>query len=79
MPSCDRYWRWMQTTLLIVAITATVVQTLQESMLEQARLHRENLVRKYLKKLKKEEGAIKLVGGRDDFEGMYRFIRMVIQ
>ncbi|XP_058056136.1 lysyl oxidase homolog 3A-like [Anopheles bellator] len=39
------------------------------SALEEARLQRENLVRKYLKRLKKEDGAIKLIGGRGDFEG----------
>lgn len=55
----------------VVAITflVSVCQALQGSALEEARLHRENLVRKYLKKLKKEDGAIKLVGGRGDFEG----------
>jgi uncharacterized protein YciI len=30
---------------------------------------RQKLVRKHLKRLKKEEGAIKLVGGRDEHEG----------
>lgn len=31
--------------------------------------HRQKLVRKHLKLLKKEEGAIKLVGGRESYEG----------
>lgn len=30
---------------------------------------RQKLVRKHLKRLKKEEGAIKLVGGSNDYEG----------
>lgn len=65
-------WGWLLVTLVIVIVClAAVTQALQESALEQARLHRENLVRKYLKKLKKEEGAIKLVGGRGDFEGEF--------
>lgn len=29
-----------------------------------------NLVKKHLKRLKKQEGGIKLVGGRAEFEGM---------
>ncbi|KAL9694212.1 hypothetical protein quinque_013497 [Culex quinquefasciatus] len=62
--------RWhLQTLVIVVCFLVTVVLASQESALEKARLHRENMVRKYLKKLKKEEGAIKLVGGRGDFEG----------
>lgn len=32
-----------------------------------------NLVKKHLKRLKKLEGAIKLVGGRDEYEGRIKF------
>lgn len=63
--------RLLQTLVIIIA--ATVALALQESTLEKARHHRENLVRKYLKKLKKEEGAIKLVGGDGDYEGKLTF------
>lgn len=31
------------------------------------------LVKKHLKRLKKQDGAIKLVGGRGEFEGKYYF------
>lgn len=31
------------------------------------------LVKKHLKRLKKEEGAIKLVGGRQEYEGRFLF------
>uniref|UniRef100_A0A182JJM3 protein-lysine 6-oxidase n=1 Tax=Anopheles atroparvus TaxID=41427 RepID=A0A182JJM3_ANOAO len=61
--------------LAVVALLACVdlvgssVGANRTSALEEARLQRENLVRKYLKRLKKEDGAIKLVGGRGDFEG----------
>ncbi|XP_058813140.1 lysyl oxidase homolog 2B-like [Topomyia yanbarensis] len=61
--------RWPLLTIVALAVAIATAVALQKSSLEQARLHRENLVRKYLKKLKKEEGAIKLVGGRGDFEG----------
>lgn len=37
--------------------------------LEEAKEARANLVKKYFKKLKKQEGAIKLVGGSGDNEG----------
>ncbi|XP_062561453.1 lysyl oxidase homolog 2B [Armigeres subalbatus] len=57
------------TLVIAIAFLVTVTHALQGSALEEARLQRENMVRKYLKKLKKEDGAIKLVGGRGDFEG----------
>ncbi|XP_055592888.1 lysyl oxidase homolog 2B-like [Uranotaenia lowii] len=60
-------WRWL--ILTVAALWFPSVQSLQESTLEKSLLQREQMVRKYLKKLKKEEGAIKLVGGRGDFEG----------
>jgi lysyl oxidase-like protein 2/3/4 len=37
--------------------------------IDEAKAERQNLVKKYLKKLKKEEGAIKLVGGKNEYEG----------
>lgn len=63
------------TLVIAIAFLVTVTHALQGSALEEARLQRENMVRKYLKKLKKEDGAIKLVGGRGDFEGECVFIR----
>lgn len=30
-----------------------------------------NLIKKHIKRLKKQEGALKLVGGRGEFEGVY--------
>ena len=41
----------------------------QHRTLEDAKKEREKLVQKYFKTLKKEEGAIKLVGGRNEHEG----------
>lgn len=38
--------------------------------LEEAREARQNLVKKYLKKLKKVEGAVQLIGGKNEFEGV---------
>uniref|UniRef100_A0A1A9X3F4 protein-lysine 6-oxidase n=1 Tax=Glossina brevipalpis TaxID=37001 RepID=A0A1A9X3F4_9MUSC len=37
--------------------------------LEEARLERQRLVQKYIKTLNKEEGAIRLVGGQNEYEG----------
>ena len=65
--------RLLGVTLVAIAFLVSVTHALQGSALEEARLHRENLVKKYLKKLKKEDGAIKLVGGRGDFEGECRY------
>nr|XP_040218538.2 lysyl oxidase homolog 3A-like [Anopheles coluzzii] len=66
-------WCALLQTLLLVTLRlgdcAIAVDANRTSALEEARLQRENLVRKYLKRLKKEEGALKLIGGRGDFEG----------
>lgn len=42
--------------------------------LEEAREARQNLVKKYLKKLKKVEGAIQLVGGKNEYEGKLYYL-----
>lgn len=39
--------------------------------LDEAKAARERLVKKHLKRLRKEEGAIKLVGGANEYEGTY--------
>ncbi|XP_035782425.1 lysyl oxidase homolog 2B-like [Anopheles albimanus] len=64
----------VMTSLWLLLLMSTVTEgaigvTNRTSALEEARLQRENMVRKYLKRLKKEEGALKLVGGRGDYEG----------
>lgn len=41
------------------------------SALEEARNERNRLVAKYLKTLKKEEGAIRLIGGQGEWEGEF--------
>lgn len=41
----------------------------QQQTLQDARNERQKLISKYMKKLNKEEGAIKLVGGRNEYEG----------
>ncbi|XP_053672196.1 lysyl oxidase homolog 2B-like [Anopheles nili] len=62
------------TVLIVVLVCVSsgdgaIAGSNRTSALEEARLQRENLVRKYLKRLRKEDGALKLVGGRGDFEG----------
>lgn len=37
--------------------------------LDEAKAARERLVKKHMKRLRKEEGAIKLVGGANEYEG----------
>lgn len=39
------------------------------SSVEEAKAARHNAVRKYHKKLKKQEGALRLVGGQNEYEG----------
>lgn len=51
--------------ILIVSLTATI---LLANNIEQ-KYRKTLLVRKHLKRLKKLDGAIKLVGGRGEFEG----------
>lgn len=46
--------------------------------IEEAKAAREILVKKHLKRLKKEEGALKLVGGQNDYEGI-EFLFTLIQ
>lgn len=61
-----------------VAVTVAVVLCCFAIQLEAA-VEQENgrqekkahLVKKHLKRLKKQDGAIKLVGGRGEFEGIY--------
>lgn len=50
---------------IVVVISVTSVTCYNED----AQSERQKLVRKHLKRLKKEEGAIKLVGGRAEHEG----------
>lgn len=37
-----------------------------------------HLIKKHLKRLKKQEGGIKLVGGRAEFEGMLKYTNITI-
>uniref|UniRef100_A0A1A9VEF4 Uncharacterized protein n=1 Tax=Glossina austeni TaxID=7395 RepID=A0A1A9VEF4_GLOAU len=52
--------------LIIFVISCAIVP---HTSLEEARLERQRLVQKYIKTLNKEEGAIRLVGGRNEYEG----------
>lgn len=63
---------WLSTMMLLlsghggVGAVATAHRTLEE-----ARAERQLLVRKHLKRLQKADGAIQLVGGAGDHEGMF--------
>lgn len=52
--------------VLALHLTGGVVQ---HRSLEDARLERQHLTHKYIKLLNKEEGAIRLVGGDNEYEG----------
>ena len=59
------FW-WCYFTLFIIIVTSV---SCYHPNKDDALSERQKLVRKHLKRLKKEEGAIKLVGGRDESEG----------
>lgn len=56
---------WLSVLILLLTAEAVV----QHRSLEDARLERQRLVHRYSKVLNKEEGAIRLVGGDNEYEG----------
>ncbi|XP_055385210.1 lysyl oxidase homolog 2B [Condylostylus longicornis] len=50
--------------------------THQQTTIEEARLHRQELIQKYIKVLKKEEGAVRLIGGQNENEGNVEILHM---
>lgn len=54
---------------LVLTIVIGCTESLQQQTLAQAKQERQKLVQKYIKHLKKEEGAIRLVGGNSAYEG----------
>lgn len=59
----------------VLCIIAFVLVAAHQS-LEQAKRERQKMVQKYIKHLKKEEGAIKLVGGQNEYEGNVEILHM---
>lgn len=64
----------MSLLLLLYVVLASVSGT--HRTLDEARAAREQLVRKHLKRLKKTEGAVKLVGGAGDYEGNVEILHL---
>lgn len=56
----------MQTSL---CITIFVIWLVPEMFSLDRKQERANLIKKHLKRLKKQEGALKLIGGRGEYEG----------
>lgn len=56
--------------LIILAILA-VLPSFHGNTIAELKAKKAEIVRKHLKRLKKEEGGIKLVGGRGEFEGKW--------
>jgi lysyl oxidase-like protein 2/3/4 len=54
--------------VLLMQCCALLIDGAHQSI-DDAKAERLKLMRKYLKTLKKEEGAIKLVGGKNEYEG----------
>lgn len=54
--------------LVLIVMCLGTVQCVHRT-LEEAMEVRQRLVKKYIKRLKKEEGAVKLVGGANEYEG----------
>lgn len=61
--------------LLLFGCLACVVSGVHRT-LDEARAAREQLVRKHLKRLKKTDGAVKLVGGAGDYEGNVEILHL---
>lgn len=73
----------LRISLQIVFICVCLVQfhwaqSVVHHSLEDARSERQRLVQKYIKTLNKEEGAIRLVGGDAEYEGMKGYDTVVI-
>lgn len=71
-----RVWEIEEDIIMAFKIVLAVVLALhltggvvQHRSLEDARLERQHLTHKYIKLLNKEEGAIRLVGGDNEYEG----------
>lgn len=62
-------WRSYTLAALVVAVQIHLALFDRERSAEKA-----NLVKKHLKRLKKHDGAIKLIGGRGEFEGISSFL-----
>lgn len=60
---------WLVLCVLLCSAYSLVNATTAAAAGEERRENKAKLVRKYLKKLKKEDGAIKLVGGSNELEG----------
>lgn len=56
--------------LLVILVLESIPANGVHRTLDEAKAARERLVKKHLKRLRKEEGAIKLVGGANEYEGM---------
>lgn len=52
-----------------VIVSTFIILVLCDETPEEIKRQRAFLIRKHLKRLKKQEGGIKLVGGRGEFEG----------
>lgn len=55
--------------VLLLIVTFLVTVQCVHRTLDEAKEARQRLVKKYIKRLKKEEGAVKLVGGAHEYEG----------
>lgn len=55
--------------VVLLIVTFLVKVQCAHRTLDEAKEARQQLVKKYIKRLKKEDGAVKLVGGANDYEG----------
>lgn len=61
----------MKSVFIVIVFTlfVSLLPVFQGNSFTDLQVRKAFLVKKHLKRLKKEEGAIKLVGGRAEFEG----------
>lgn len=63
----DRRMRNEQIVIILIALA--FLPGFKSDSSAEIKLKKADLVKKHLKRLKKQEGAIKLVGGREEYEG----------
>lgn len=61
---------WLLVFVSVCLVQLISTQSVGHRSLDEARSERQRLVQKYIKTLNKEEGAIRLVGGDAEYEGM---------
>lgn len=63
------FWVMMICVVIVVCVNCARDQMANNTISKERREKKAHLVKKYLKRLKKPEGMVRLVDGRGDYEG----------